>query len=435
MGGKDDGNVVPMAGRKPGASPKPPRKVASGPDWLQALYDSGQLEVTQEGKPQAKSQKNARLLIEHGSWLNCLEWDIHAVRLRVIKPLPFSPYEVNAATPREWNDNDDLGLREWLCNHGVTPTLELVPRLIAASVQTHRSVYPVRAYLDSLVWDGVTRLEHWLIDHFNAADTVYTRAVSKRWLISAVARTYQPGCKADVMLILEGKEGLLKSTALAILAGAWFTDDHGELGTKDSIALLRSQWIVEIGELSGLTKKEAEFIKTHLSKRVDRCRDPFARRDRDWPRRFVWAGTTNSAHYLVETHNRRFWPVKCLERLDAAKLEAARDQLWAEAVHLYRNKEPWFLTPEEEKLAKEETAEREIERPYVDALRSLLEQPTVINQGYVTMTEATAHLGLLGAQQSQAVLTNIGKALSELGCERYGRPRKYRLPDKPPSPF
>jgi predicted P-loop ATPase len=180
-----------------------------------------------------------------------------------------------------------------------------------------------------------------------ADDSDYIPSAGRCWLISAVARIYQPGCQADNCLILEGAQGTGKSSALKILAGDWFTDHLAALGSKDAAQQLEGAWIVELAELDSMRRSELSATKAFLTCRVDRFRAPYARTVEEHPRQMVFSGSTNESGYLKDdTGNRRFWPVRC-GAIDREALIRDRDQLWAEALTLYRAGEPWWFTRSE----------------------------------------------------------------------------------------
>jgi len=136
----------------------------------------------------------------------------------------------------------------------------------------------VKAYLQGLLWDGVQRLDRWLATYLGVEDADYSRAVGSRWLISAVARIFQPGAKADCCLILEGPQGIRKSTALRTIAGEYFTDELADLGTKDAAMQTRGVWIIELSELDNLSHAEVARIKAFMSRTTDRFRPPYGMR-------------------------------------------------------------------------------------------------------------------------------------------------------------
>lgn len=197
--------------------------------------------------------------------------------------------------------------------------------------------HPVTDYLRGLTWDGVPRLDEWLITCAKAADTAYTKAVSSLVLIAAVRRVMQPGCKFDEMIVLEsGTQGLLKSTALRKLCPneTWFSDDLPlNVEAKEIVERTLGKWILEAAELSGMRPASVENLKAMLARQVDGpVRMAYARLPVEQRRQFIVLGTTNSYSYLLDsTGNRRFWPVR-VEKFDIEWICANRDQLWAEAV-------------------------------------------------------------------------------------------------------
>ena len=211
-------------------------------------------------------------------------------------------------------------------------------------------------WLEELEWDGVHRLDTWLADYAGAQNMPeeYLAAVGKRWLIGAVARTFEPGCKMDTVLVLAGEQGIGKSTLLANLVpkASLFTDNLPDIEDKDVAAQLSSHTIVEIAELAGVGKKEQDKVKQFITEQVRKARLAYERAPKEYPRRCVLAGTTNEIDgYLNDsTGARRYWPVEC-GQCEPFELVKVRDQLWAEAVVLYKNGTQWHLTRDEEKQA------------------------------------------------------------------------------------
>lgn len=230
-------------------------------------------------------------------------------------------------------------------------------------VAARNSSHPIRNYLRDLQWDGVHRVDKWLTTYLGVRETPYTRAVGRRWLISAVARVEHPGCKVDCCLVLEGPQGIGKSTALRNLAsGDWYSDTKIDFASKDGYIALRGVWIYEIGELDAYNKSEAGDIKRFMSAQVDKYRGVHAKKDARWPRQCVFAATVNPEEYLKDrTGNRRFWPVRTADtgEIDNDALLADRDQLWAEAMTLHTDGAAWYLDdPEVVRLAEDEQAKR-----------------------------------------------------------------------------
>jgi putative DNA primase/helicase len=237
----------------------------------------------------------------------------------------------------------------------------------------------VRDALEALPrWDGRRRLDRWLQESLGAADTEYVRAVGRAWLVSAMARAFQPGCKADHLLLLEGGQGIGKSSALALVGGAGYKDLTFSAHDKDAMQDLRGAWVVEYSELSGLGKRDDEWLKGHIARAVDTYRASYGRESLDHPRACVLAGTTNpqgDGRYLRDSENRRYWPVACEASATTLRarlgwLASNRDQVLAEALSAYRAGEVWYLDRDVGQAAQQE-ARREID-PLEDAIPAII---------------------------------------------------------------
>jgi hypothetical protein len=202
--------------------------------------------------------------------------------------------------------------------------------------------HPVREYLDKLAWDGEDRLQTWLVKCFGATHNAYNEKIGTMFLISMVARIYKPGCKVDYMMILEGDQGMLKSLACSILAGGYFSDQLSDITNKEAFQHLRGKWLIEVAELHTYSRAAVDHFKAFLTRQVERYRPPWGHKEVHEPRQCVFIGTTNKALYLKDaTGNRRFWPIKTGD-IDLDWLRTNRDQLFAEAVQLYRARVPWW---------------------------------------------------------------------------------------------
>jgi predicted P-loop ATPase len=279
----------------------------------------------------------------------------------------------NGSIGNEWTDHEDRLMADWLQHQGILVSIEVAGQAVQAVARDH-GFHPVRDYLDALHWDGTKRIDSWLNSYFGVEPTGYSEAVGARWLISAVARIYKPGVKADCCLILEGDQGIKKSTALKTMAGDWFTDEIAELGSKDAAMQTRGVWIIEIAELDSMSKTEVGKIKGFMSRAVDRFRPPYGKRLIDSPRQCVFAGSINHTTYLRdETGGRRFWPVAC-GQIEIEELARDRDQLWAEARHRFESSSPWWLDSRElNEQAREEQSDRCEEDPWQELITAWIE--------------------------------------------------------------
>ncbi len=276
----------------------------------------------------------------------------------------------NWSASTNWIENDDILTTNWLHHQGIFVSSDVTGQAVEA-VARDRSFHPVQTYLKSLEWDGVHRLETWLQDFLGVEPSPYAAAVGSRWMISAVARVFEPGCKADCCLILEGEQGIKKSTALRTLSEPWFTDEIADLGSKDAALQTRGVWVIEIAELESLSRAEVGKIKAFMSRSTDRFRPPYGKRPIQSSRQCIFAGSVNHGAYLRdETGGRRFWPVNCpAPVIDVDGLAAVRDQLWAEATSLYFDGKPWWLDSVKlNRDAAEEQADRYDGDPWDDLI-------------------------------------------------------------------
>jgi predicted P-loop ATPase len=266
-------------------------------------------------------------------------------------------------------------------------------------VEAHANRYhPVCDYLAGLRWDGIPRLDRWLVTYARAADTEINRQFGRLTLIAAVRRVRCPGTKFDAMLVLEGREGLSKSTLFEVLAGSdWFSDDaplHAD--ARQTIEQLRGHWIIEAADLSAVNRTEVDRLKAFLARTKDVGTLKFERETTTAPRQCIFVGTTNSYEYLLsKTGNRRFWPVR-VGRIDVEALRRDRDQIWAEAAQAEASgasimlpEALWIVAGEEqEKRRKTDLWEGAIER-FLDARRELEKpwvSPAEVAQQVLTMT-------------------------------------------------
>lgn len=259
---------------------------------------------------------------------------------------------------RAWTDNDDAGVRWYMEKiYGITGK-DRISDALSMCGRNH-AFDDVKAYLTGLSWDGIKRLDTLFIDYLGAADTEYTRAITRKAFTAAVARVMVPGVKFDNMIILTGAQGLGKSTLLKKMGRSWFSDSIKTFEGKEASELVQGVWIVEIGELEAFNRSEIGRIKQFLSQCEDIFRAAYGRHVGWYPRRCVFFGTSNNGEYLRDrTGNRRFWPLDVGVRDNTKSvfkdLDDEIDQLWAEAFMRWQLGEPLYLTGDIEKVAQEE---------------------------------------------------------------------------------
>jgi predicted P-loop ATPase len=240
-------------------------------------------------------------------------------------------------------------------------------------------------------------------------------------MIAAVRRVMEPGCKCDHVLVLEGAQGIGKSTALATLAGSWFSDEMPDMGSKDSAIQTSVAWIHEFAELAALARSQVEAIKAFVTRTVDIYRPPYGRATVEVQRQCVFAASTNTQQYLAdETGNRRWWPVRCGERLDLDALRRDRDQLWAEAVVRCDAGVPHWLDEQAvEQEARAEQDARRTEDPWLEPIRAFL-----VGSTDTTMTDVLLRGLELDARHCDTSAGHrASRCLRALGWEAH-RPRR-----------
>jgi putative DNA primase/helicase len=283
---------------------------------------------------------------------------------------------------------------------------------------------PVREWLDSLpAWDSVDRLDHWLSDVTGCDNNIYTAAVGRVTLIGAVARVYDPGCKFDTVMILQGPQGSFKSTMLSELVGRdeWFTDHISDIGGKDAALQLCGPWLLEFAELDAITaKRESERVKAWITQRRDRYRPPYGRAVVDVPRRVFFCGTSNLDQFLRdETGGRRFLPVQ-IKEIDLDALREMREHLWSEAVARYRKGESWWMKGEDLAAAKNAQEDCLISDPWEEKIRIWLNTPGPSGKpNLVTANEVLDDcLKVDISRQEKREQDRVGRILGKLGWKR-----------------
>lgn len=332
------------------------------------------------------------------------------------------PWKDNAKKyPRAINDVDDTRATAWLERLGCKLQIGNVHNALVSAAH-HNPFNPLVDFLEGLEWDGKARINNVLHKLFGCPDDEYTASVSRRFLVGSVARAIDAGCKMDTMLILEGPQGLKKSTAVAELYGEdWFTDELGDLGSKDAALQVQGVWAVEIAELATMNRAESNRIKEWITRREDRFRPPYGRNIVRAPRQCVLIGTVNpEGGYLKDaTGGRRFWPVKCT-LINVEWIKKYRLQIWAEAVAAYKNNERWWFDKDEMHIAQEQQEMRYESDAWTDQIKEFLDDPSRTKQ--ISVSEIMNDcLDLPAAQQTQIAANRVAKVLTADGYHRVRR--------------
>jgi predicted P-loop ATPase len=321
--------------------------------------------------------------------------------------LPMAPFDC-----RSVSDEDITVVTEFLQKAGIRRIARETVRDAVNVRAREQSFHPIRDWLESLVWDGQKRANVWMTTRLGAELNSYTQAIGQMFLVSLVARIFEPGCKVDYMPVLEGPQGAMKSSACAILGGEYYSDNLPEIGDgKDVSQHLRGKWLIEIGEMHAMNRAESAQLKAFITRQVERYRPSYGRLEVTEPRQCVFVGTTNKEAYLRdETGGRRFWPVR-VGQIDVEGLVADRDQLFAEAVHLYHSDEPWWPDRdfEREHIAPQQEARYETDA-WQDMIETYLGTQTQVTVGQVAKEALfieTARIGTADQRRISAIMERL----------------------------
>jgi hypothetical protein len=340
----------------------------------------------------------------------------------------FDEFSQRIRTPDgEWSDVDAINLAlEMQRKLGITNMSSKTAEQAALVYARKHTRDHVREALERATWDGTERLACFLTNAFGAADDEYTRAASRNVWRSMVARALQPGCKADTMLVLEGAQGIRKSTALREIVGdpTLFAEASESPTSKDFFLALQGKLLVEIAEMDAFSRADVAAVKRILSCQVDRYRAPYAHATQDWPRRGIFVGTTNRSDWARDdTGARRFWPVRC-SRVDLDYVREHRAQLFAEAVADVKAGASWWEMPREATEAAQEA--RFQGDPWEEELRPFLDSRTEP----VTVVECLRHVLVGLDRMDRAAQMRVASVLRRCGFEkvdgwRDGRKQKF----------
>lgn len=375
----------------------------AGSGWVE------QIEHDNRGVPKP-SAKNLKLIFSNDPLLKGLFYlDLFSGERSLTRQPPWTDVPRHAAGAGEEGlqmlDADRAGLRVYIeSNYGIGAVNKIADALDLAFQEN--SHHPVRDYLKGLTWDGRSRVDTALIDAMAAEDSEYTRIVTRKTLVGAIARVFKPGCKFDHVLTLTGAEGLGKSTFAEKMGMQWHSSTPGELGTKAAAENLRGTWIMELGDLSGVKKGDLDEIKNYVTTRKDRYRPAYGHEVVTFPRQSIYIANSNSDNPLKdEPGNRRWWPVAIGDREEVLKrreilTQSYVDQLWAEALHYYRSGETWWLTTTQEDLARARQAEAVEVDPWEELIRNYLRMP--MPDGYPLLSLGDRRYYFQGKQPMKA---------------------------------
>ena len=400
--GDGDGLQTPAAGVvPPAAAPSPQGRVGKWAAW--SLVTNG------TGNPLPNLNNAVRVLLFDDKLAGLVWRDEFLGRM-------LTAYRTGEV--HEWNEADSLSVQHYLQDAIGIDRIGLDTVKGAIRLASERDIRNcVKEYIERTPWDKTPRIDAMMSSIYHCEDTPYTRAVSRNFWIAMVARLYQPGCKADNMVVLEGPQGIYKSTSLAIIGGEWFAEQHESAADPKAFAeILQGKLLIEITEMDAFSRTEVTRIKSAITTQRDRYRIPYESGALDHPRQCVMVGTTNKDDWQRdETGGRRFWPITCKGLADTAKLAAERDQLFAEARVRFQAGEPWHEVPDVE--AKAEQAKRF----EVDAWNDEISRWLIGHTEITAMEVATRCLDLAVKDVDDRVQKRIGKTLRHLGWERVQR--------------
>lgn len=387
-------------------------------DW------QGRLEIDRQGRVK-DTLTNIALIIKYDSNLQNIVYNEFKDTIDVIGELPWTQVKPG------WNDSDLANAKVYFERvYGIWSPTKFKDALLAV-VSSDRVYHPIKKYFSRLKWDGKERIDTLLIDYFGAADTPYTRAVIRKTLVAAVARIFEPGKKFDSILVLNGPQGMGKSTFFAILGMEWFSDSLSIADMRDKTAAekLQGYWILEISEMNGIKKTDVETVKSFVSRQDDKFRQAYGVNVESHPRSCVIVGSTNSESGFLRdvTGNRRFWPVHVPGTGKMHPWEVCDvGQIWAEAIELYNRGEKLFLKGKEA----EEAYKMQQDAMESDDREGIVEEylARLLPDNWDTMDlyQRRAFLGEgeFDASGVRGTVTRERVCIMEIWCECFGKERQ-----------
>jgi putative DNA primase/helicase len=412
---------------------------------LNAQPDSWKMGLARTSTGSYKPDTNNihKILTNDAAWQGVIRYCNMSGKIFKVQPPPYPEGNFKHLT-NEWRDDDTTRLDMWLSEYyGMSPRRAVINAAVDV-VARDDSFHPIQDYLRGLKWDREVRLDTWLSTYLGAEISDYSMAVAVKWMVGAVKRVMAAPCKMDCVLILEGYQGLGKSTAMNILAGDWFLDTPIVIGDKDAYQQMQGKWIVELAELDSFNKADSNRAKSFFSSEKDRFRPAYGEQVIDLPRQCVFVGTTNQESYLKDaTGNRRYWPVQC-RRIDFDALRRDRDQLWAEAFQRYTQGVVSHVLPEEDHLFEREQSQRFMHDSWEDVIVDWLDEPERRTQLRFTIGEIFAGaLQMLPGMWKPPEQNRVVQILTRLGFRKTRpwvqnengkkvRQNMYERPEQPP---
>lgn len=319
---------------------------------------------------------------------------------------------------REIKDLDIFKLQTMLQrNYGFQRVTDATVRraLVVLADRTHRN--EPRDWMESLVWDGIPRIENFLITHLGAKQTPYTQAASKNFWISMVARIYNPGCIMRTMVILKSKQWAGKSTAFSLIGGKWYAEALESIQSNNFLQSLHGKMLIEFADMSGMDRADVNRIKQIISCRMDRFRAPYDRTPNDHMRRCVLVSTTNEGNFLRDdTGGSRFWPIET-GTIDQSSIIRDRSNLFAEAVHCFKAGQDWYHMPTDETEAVQEAyRQNDI---WEEVIAEYLNSPSLFKKETTVKNIFTDCLKLSMDKWDKSTQIRIARNLATLGYEKF----------------
>ncbi|MFZ2588341.1 VapE domain-containing protein [Paucilactobacillus nenjiangensis] len=334
-----------------------------------------QFKLTTDGGVKRGSIYNIKLIMENDENLNnIIAYNEFSEQL--VKPRDVPALDMHKGY---WSDSDDVMVRSYIEDkYNLLFSKDNISDAIISMARL-TTINPAKERIEAVEWDGVKRAERYFIDYVGTENNEYTKAITKTWLTGAIARIYNPAVKFEIVPILEGKQGIGKSTVTRNLFPAAFNDSMDGLGTnKDDYQQLNGSWIIELAELSAMKKTDIAKMKNFISAQTDTYRNSYGKYSVPHPRKCVFIGTTNDRDYLKDaTGERRFYPIRCGEIKPTKNVWRADDndilQVLAEAKHWYDLGEPLYLDKDTLTVAKQYQLEAQAENPMKDTILEYLE--------------------------------------------------------------